>query len=129
MSGMVEEYQEWLQSLSDDELRDYRFELYDRLEISDSSSHTYRFAEAALKVMCAHERRRALQRELNFACEMAAPDVDPEAFTEALFILARAQRQLDSDPDAAGVFAGALEVAERRAEARRSEQNSPDEEE
>lgn len=126
--SLLKEFNGWVESLDDEELTTYRYELYARAEIADSSSHTYMFAEAALKVMCAHERRRALQRELNFACEMAAPDVDPEAFTEALFILARAQRQLDSDPDAAGVFAGALEVAERRAEARRSEQNSTDEE-
>ena len=129
MSGMVEEYREWLRSLSDDELRDYRFELYDRHDIADATSETYVFAEAALKAVCAQEQLRGVRRRLIRLCEEIAPEVDPEAFTDAFLALARAERQLGSDSDVGEVFAGALGVAERRAEARRSEQNSTDEEE
>jgi mannose/cellobiose epimerase-like protein (N-acyl-D-glucosamine 2-epimerase family) len=129
MSSFRGEYQAWLRSLSDDELRDYRFELHDRAEIADATSDTYAFAEAALKAVCAQEHLRDFRRRLVFLCMEIVPEVDPEVFTDAFFALARAERQLGSNPDVGEVFAGALEVAERRAGSRRSEQNSTEEEE
>jgi len=105
----------WLDSLSDDELLDHRFELYDRLELVDEDSQVYKWLRGTLDVVYAIERRRDIQRGLRTVCRVVAPDADPDAFVDALFLLARHQRQLGSD-DTAGVFAGALEVAQRRAE-------------
>jgi hypothetical protein len=118
------EYVAWLDSLSDDELLDHRFELYDRLELVDADSDTFRFARGALEVVYAIERRRELRRGLRTVCRVVAPDVDADAFVDALPLLARHQRQLGSD-DTAGVFAGALEVAQRRAEGKHEVSGGP----
>jgi hypothetical protein len=118
------EFVAMLESLGDDGLLDFRFELYDRLEVAADDSDTYRFARAALDTVYAVERRRDIQRGLRTACRVAAPDADPDAFVEALFLLARHQRQLGSD-DTAGVFAGALEVAQRRAEGKHDVSGGP----
>ena len=114
-SGNTRELAPWLDSLDDEALRDFRFELYGRCETADEDSSVYEFARTALDVVYAIERRRDIQRGLRTVCRVVAPDADPDAFVDALFLLARHQRQLGSD-DTAGVFAGALEVAQRRAE-------------
>jgi hypothetical protein len=114
----------WLDSLSDDELLDFRFELYGRCETADEDSSVYEFARTALDVVYAIERRRDIQRGLRTVCRVVAPDADPDAFVDALFLLARHQRQLGSD-DTAGVFAGALEVAQRRAEGKHEVSGGP----
>ena len=114
----------WLDSLSDDELLDFRFELYGRCETADEDSSVYEFARTALDVVYAIERRRDIQRGLRTVCRVVAPDADPDAFVDALFLLARHQRQLGSD-DTAGVFAGALEVAQRRAEGKHDVSGGP----
>src|ERR1019366_5132247 len=93
----------WLDSLSDDELLDFRFELYGRCETADEDSSVYEFARTALDVVYAIERRRDIQRGLRTVWSVVAPDADPDAFVDALFLLARHQRQLGSD-DTAGVF-------------------------
>src|ERR1039458_7963817 len=76
----------WLESLGDDGLLDFRFELYDRLEVAADDSDTYRFARAALDTVYAVERRRDIRRGLRTACRVAAPDADPDAFVDALLL-------------------------------------------
>src|ERR1039458_9011780 len=114
----------WLDSLSDDELLDFRFELYGRCETADEDSSVYEFARTALDVVYAIERRRDIQRGLRTACRVAAPDVDADAFSAALPLLPRHRRPRCLD-EVAGVFAAALEVAERGAEGKRDVSAGP----
>ena len=104
----------WPESLDAEQLLGYRFELYDRLEAADEDSEAYAFARSALTVVYALERRHAVRRWLCDLCQVAAPDVDGEAFADAAFALTRARRELGGELDI-DVLAGALEVAERRA--------------
>jgi hypothetical protein len=115
-SGNTRELVAWLDSLDDDELVAYRFELYDRCELAGEDSDTYGFARGALDVVHAVEARRDIRRGLRMMCQVAAPYADADEFADAVIALARAQRQLGSDTDAGEVFSAALEVAQRRAE-------------
>jgi hypothetical protein len=114
VSGVAEGFAEWLESLDDEALRSYRFELYTRSEIAPGDSDVYRFSQRALEVVYAVERRRGVQHGLRMLCKVVAPEADADAFTDAMFALARAARETGSD-DPASVFAGAFEVARRRA--------------
>jgi hypothetical protein len=68
MLAEVGGFRAWLESLDDEQLLSFRFELYDRCEVSPEDSGTYAFARAALELVYALERRRALHRELAAVC-------------------------------------------------------------
>ena len=106
----------WLRSLSLDELRTYRFELYDRAEIAPKGSDVYEFARAAVRVVCLFERRLEAHEELRGILAAAVPDVDAAVFADAFVELSAARRELDSGTGPVETFRAALEVAQRRAE-------------
>jgi hypothetical protein len=112
---------DWLRSLNLDELRDFRFELYDRAEIAPKGSDVYEFARAAVRVVCVLELRLEAREELRSLLAAAVPDVDADVFADALVALNAAQRQLDSAPNVVETFNAALEVAQRRAETMKGE--------
>jgi hypothetical protein len=117
-----ETFTDWLRSLSLDELRDFRFELYDRAEIASKGSDVHEFACAAVRVVCLFERRLEAREALRGILAASVPDVDADVFADAFLALNTAHRQLDmDDPDVVETFNAAFEVAQRRAEAMKGE--------
>jgi hypothetical protein len=76
MSDTAAEFRAWVESLDDDRLLDFRFELYDRCEIAPEDSYTHEFARVALKLVGLIEERRALCRELWTLCLAMAPGAE-----------------------------------------------------
>lgn len=114
---LVAWFTDWARSLDDDELRDARFDLYDGLELAPNAPALL----AALTTIEALEQQRVFRRSLRNAARVAAPDIDADAFAEALFALVRAQRQLYGETgDAVEVFGAALQIAECRANPERT---------
>jgi hypothetical protein len=112
---------DWLRSLSLDELRDYRFELYNRAEIAPKGSDVYEYARAAVRVVCLFERRLEAREELRGILAAAVPDVDADVFADAFLELNTWRRELDSGTHVVETFDAAFEVAQRRAEAMKGE--------
>ena len=117
MSALGDEFRGWLDGLRDDELTDYRFELYDRLGVAKEGSGTWEFARGALDVVYAIEKRRAGRLVLRNMCRVAVPDVDADEFADAVIAITRACRELESDTEPVEIFGAALAIAQRRADA------------
>lgn len=101
---------EWLEhwlGLTDDELIDERFALYDVAEVAEPDSDLGAFARWALSLIACIERLRSIARS-------EWRDVDASAFTTAFVAIGAFARELDSVARVAEVVEGALEVAQRR---------------
>jgi hypothetical protein len=104
--------------MSEDELRDYRLELYNRLEVADPASQTAVFADAALKMVYAMEKRAQLRRTLRDSCSAAAPEVDADVFVDALFAINGMSRELGDSSGAVEIISAAFDAAQARKEQR-----------
>jgi len=113
------DYRRSLNDLTDEELRERRFEAYDLHTIKDAGSQA--FAQDLLTAVEAIEKRRAFHRDLALACMYASPGADGEAFADALFAMTQAQRELDSDTDVVETFAAAFDIARARGKAQGGE--------
>jgi len=102
------DYRRSLNDLTDEELRERRFEAYDLHTIKDAGSQA--FAQDLLTAVEAIEKRRAFHRDLALACMYASPGADGEA-----------QRELDSDTDVVETFAAAFDIARARGKAQGGE--------
>jgi hypothetical protein len=114
---------EWIahwQAMTDDELLDERFRLYDLAEDLEPGSAVYEFARGALNAIGRLERHRTFRRTFQAIARVGLPDLDAELFADALIEINRFRLLLGEELDAATtaeVFRGAIEVAERRAQA------------
>lgn len=102
----LREFLRWLHSLDDEQLLDYRAELFDRFEVGGGEG-----VEAALNFV-------ANVLEMRHIARTEHPDLNGQVVASALYQLAIAALDLGIDhttPErAAELFAGAIEVAERR---------------
>ena len=110
------DYRRSLNDLTDEELRDRRFEAYDLHDIKDADSQA--FAQSLLDAVVAVEKLRAFHRALALECIAAVPEADGDAFASALFALIGAQRELGSSTDVVETFAAAFDIARARGRAK-----------
>lgn len=107
---------EWVRSLTDAELEDYRWLLFDVAEAVERGSDLHEFAGAAMKVVNALQTERACRRNLEHIGTEEFPGLDGADFAEAFLELTRASHRLGLGLDLDELVDGALEVAENRAQ-------------
>ncbi len=107
MAVQDRDYGEWLEhynAMSEDELCDERYRLYDLAEDLDDGDGMREFARWAVKTIRAVEQYRQI-------CRRLAPDVEPQALGGYFLTLYRAKRQLGSDTSLEEILESAIDLA------------------
>lgn len=97
--------------MSDEELADERFRLYDAGEVAEPGSELDVFVRWALKAIALERRLRVSVRDGVYEARL---DLDPKVVYEAFGEILQLRVGLKIDTDVDELFAAALEVAERR---------------